>query len=192
VIDLLRAFKPLAVDFLSTIVFVAVYAATGNIRVGIAVGIGIGVAQIGFIFWRGKRPDLMQWASLALVVVLGSTSLITNDPRFAMVKPSIGAFAIACVMLKPNWMGRYLPPIVRENVSAGVLIAWGYIWSAMIFALAFANLFVALTLGPKIWAWYTSIVPLSAQLGLFLLQYASLRFTVRRNIRARLAPAPAE
>jgi intracellular septation protein len=192
VIDLLRAFRPLAVDFLSTIVFVAVYAATGNIRAGIAVGIVIGAGQIGSIFWRGKRPDLMQWASLALVVVLGSTSLITNDPRFVMVKPSIGAFAIACVMLKPNWMGRYLPPIVRENVSEGVLIAWGYIWSAMIFALAFANLFVALTLGPKIWAWYTSIVPLSAQLGLFLLQYASLRFTVRRNIRARLAPAPAE
>jgi intracellular septation protein A len=192
VIGLLRAFKPLAVDFLSTIVFVAVYAATGNIRAGIAVGIAIGVGQIGFIFWRGKRPDLMQWASLALVVVLGSTSLITNDPRFAMVKPSIGAFAIACVMLKPNWQGRYLPAVVRENASEGVLIAWGYIWSAMIFALAFANLFVALTLGPKIWAWYTSIVPLSAQLGLFLIQYASLRFTVRRNIRARLAPAPAE
>jgi intracellular septation protein len=192
VINLLRAFKPLAVDFLSTIVFVAVYAATGDIRAGIAVGIAIGVGQIGSIFWRGKRPDLMQWASLALVVVLGSTSLITNDPRFAMVKPSIGAFAIGCVMLKPNWMGRYLPPIVKENVAEGVLIAWGYIWSAMIFALAFANLFVALTLGPKTWAWYTSIVPLSAQLGLFLLQYASLRFTVRRNIRARLAPAPAE
>ena len=60
-----------------------------------------------------------------------------------------------------------------------------YVWSALIFALGFANLFVALALGPKIWAWYTSIVPLSAQLGLFLVQYTSLRIMVRRNIRAR-------
>jgi len=36
----------------------------------------------------------------ALVVVMGSASLITHDPRFVMVKPSIGAFAIACVMLR--------------------------------------------------------------------------------------------
>jgi intracellular septation protein len=190
--DLLKAFRPLAVDFLSTIVFVAIYAITGNIRLGIAAGIVVGVGQIAAIFRRGKRPDVMQWASLALVVVLGSASLITNDPRFAMVKPSIGAFAIACVMLKPNWQGRYLPPIVTQNVSAKLLIAWGYIWSALIFALGLANLFVALMLGPKIWAWYTAFVPLSAQLGLFLIQYGTLRYTVRRNIRAQLAAAPAQ
>lgn len=191
-INLLRAFKPLAVDFLSTIVFVAVYAITGNIRVGIAAGIVVGVAQIASIFWRGKRPDLMQWASLALVVVLGSASLLTRDPRFAMLKPSAGAFAIACVMLKRGWMARYLPPIVKENVAAGVLVAWGYVWSAAIFALGFANLFVALTLGPKIWAWYTAVVPISVQLGLFLVQYASLRWMVGRNIRAHISAAPAE
>ena len=191
-LNLLRAFKPLAVDFLSTIVFIAVYAITGNIRLGIATGIVVGVGQIASIFWRGRRPDLMQWASLALVVVLGSASLITNDPRFAMVKPSIGGFAIACVMLKPNWQGRYLPPIVTQNLSPKLLIAWGYIWSALIFALAFANLFVALTLGPKIWAWYSAIVPTTAQIGLFLIQYATIRHAVRRKIHAGLAAAPAE
>ena len=190
--DLLKAFRPLALDFLSTIVFVAVYAITGNIRLGIGAGIVVGIGQIAAIFWRGKRPDIMQWASLALVVVLGSASLITNDPRFAMVKPSIGAFAIACVMLKPNWQGRYLPPIVTQHVSARLLIAWGYIWSALIFALGFANLFVALMLGPKIWAWYTAFVPISLQLGLFVIQYCTLRYTVRRSIRAQLATVPAE
>lgn len=190
--DLLKAFRPLAVDFLSTIVFVAFYAISGSIRLGILLGIAAGVCQIGVIFWRGRRPDLMQWASLALVVVLGSASLITHDPRFAMIKPSVGAFAIACVMLKPNWMPRYLPPPVTENVAAGILLAWGYVWSAMVFALAFANLFVALYFGPKIWAWYTAIVPMSAQLGLFLLQFAILRYQVIRNIRARMVAAPAE
>src|ERR1051326_8679277 len=92
---LLKAFRPILVDFLSTIVFVALYAATGNIAVGIAAGMATGVVQIGLVFYRGKRPDPMQWASLALVIVLGSASLLTGDPRFAMVKPSVGAFTIA-------------------------------------------------------------------------------------------------
>src|SRR4029077_20401437 len=70
--DLLKAFRPIGIDFLSTIVFVALYAITGSIRAGIALGIAVGVIQIGYIFYRGKRPDLMQWASLALVVILGS------------------------------------------------------------------------------------------------------------------------
>src|SRR5690348_11357398 len=101
-----QAFRPLLVDFLSTIVFVALYAITGSIRTAIVLGIAVGIGQIALILWRGKRPDLMQWASLALVIVLGSASLITHDPRFVMIKPSIGGFAIGIVMLKPNWQGR--------------------------------------------------------------------------------------
>lgn len=191
-LGLLKAFRPILVDFLSTIVFVAVYAITGKIAIGIAAGMATGVVQIGLVFYRGKRPDPMQWASLALVVVLGSASLLTGDPRFAMVKPSVGAFAIATVMLRRGWQARYLPPIVSQNVSAGLLIAWGYIWSALIFALGLANLYVAFALGPKIWAWYTSIVPLSLQIGLFLIQYFTLRWTVIRNLRAASAATAAE
>jgi len=189
---LLKAFRPILVDFLSTIVFVALYAVTGNIAFGIAAGMATGVVQIGLVFYRGKRPDPMQWASLALVVVLGSASLLTGDPRFAMVKPSVGAFAIATVMLRRGWQARYLPPIVSQNVSPTLLIAWGYIWSVLIFALGLANLYVAFALGPKIWAWYTSIVPLSLQIGLFLIQYFTLRWTVIRNLRAASAATAAE
>ena len=191
-LDLLKAFRPILVDFLSTIVFVALYAVTGNIAFGIAAGMATGVVQIGLVFYRGNRPDPMQWASLALVVVLGSASLLTGDPRFAMVKPSVGAFAIATVMLRRGWQARYLPPIVSQNVSPGLLIAWGYIWSALIFALGLANLYVAFALGTKIWAWYTSIVPLSLQIGLFLIQYFTLRWTVIRNLRAASAATAAE
>ncbi|HEY1612514.1 MAG TPA: septation protein IspZ [Rhizomicrobium sp.] len=184
-IKLLRALRPIASDFLSTIVFVALYAATGNIFAGTIAGIVTGFAQIGYLKARAHPIDLMQWASLVLVVVLGTATLVTRDPRFVMVKPSIGAFAIAAVMLRPNWMARYLPPIVTENVSPRVPLVWGYVWSGAIFALGAANLFVAFAFGPKTWAWFTAFVPISVQLGLFLLQYAQLRLTVGRAIRAR-------
>jgi len=188
---LFNAFKPLLSDFLSTIVFVALSAATGNITLAILTGMAVGIGQIVLIFQRGGRPQLMQWASLALVVVLGALSLWTADPTFVMVKPSIGGAAIGSVMLRRGWQMRYLPPIVTENVPAAALLAWGYAWSGLIFLLAGANLYVALVLGQKIWLWYTAFVPMSAQILMFLAQYGWLRTAVRRSIRARAAAQPA-
>jgi len=183
----LNAFRPLAEDFLSTIFFVAFYAITGSVKLGILLGIGVGVAQIGYLLIRRRKIDLMQWMSLALVIVLGGATLLTHNPRFVMIKPSIGTFAVGCVMLRRNWMGRYLPPIVSQNVAEAVLVGWGYAWSALMFVLAAANLFVAFRLGMAAWAWFVSFVPLACQILLFVTQYATLRLLVRRNIRARVA-----
>ncbi|HEX4861799.1 MAG TPA: septation protein IspZ, partial [Rhizomicrobium sp.] len=135
--------------------------------------------------------SIMQWASFALVIVLGSASIATNSAIFAMLKPTIANAAIGCVMLVPNWQGRYLPAIVRDNVSSTSLVVWGYVWAAQQFVLAAANLFVALELGQKAWIEYSAFVPLTISLSLFLVQYAWLRLTVRRNIRARMAAQPA-
>jgi len=189
--SLFRAFKPLLSDFLSTIIFVALSAATGNVTLAILVGMATGVGQIALIFLRGERPQLMQWASLALVIVMGSLSLWTANSTFVMVKPTIAGAAIACVMLRRGWQSRYLPPIVIQNVSPVILIAWGYAWSAMIFALAAANLYVALVLGQKTWLWFTAFVPTTLQILLFLLQYAWLRMAVRHSLRSRTALVPA-
>jgi intracellular septation protein A len=186
---LFNAFRPLLSDFLSTIVFVALSAATGNVTLAIVVAMATGIVQIALIFLRGKRPEAMQWASLALVIVMGSLSLWTANPTFVMLKPSIGGIAIGGVMLRRGWQSRYLPPIVTENVSGAVLTAWGYIWAALIFALAAANLYVALVLGEKVWLWFTAFVPIPVQIALFLVQYTWMRFAVIRTIRARTQTA---
>jgi intracellular septation protein len=189
-LNLLRAFRPIASDFLSTIIFIIAYEVTGSIVAGVCTGIAIAFAQIGWLKWRGRKIDMMQWASLALVVVLGSATLLTRNPQFIMVKPSIGAFAIAAVMLRPNWMARYMPPIVLANVSPRLILGWGYVWSAAIFTLGVANLAVAFTCGPKTWAWFTSVVPLGTQLTLFLLQYLMIRLAVIHAMRTQMAILP--
>ena len=63
---------------------------------------------------KGKSLGYMAYASLALVIVLGSATLLTNDPRFVLAKPAIAHFAIGTIMLKRGWMLRYMPPIVAE------------------------------------------------------------------------------
>ena len=64
----------------------------------------------------------MTYASLALVIVLGSATLLTNDPRFVLAKPSIAHFAIGAIMLKRGWMLRYMPPIVTETIPEYVTV----------------------------------------------------------------------
>ena len=49
--------------------------------------------------------------SLGLVVVLGGATMLTQNPRFMMVKPTIIHLAVAAVMLRPGWMIRYLPEV---------------------------------------------------------------------------------
>ncbi len=185
------ALRPVVTDFLSTIAFIALYAITGSIVVGVVTGMAVGVAQIGWLLFQRRKIDLMQWASLALVIVLGGATLLTHDPRFVMIKPSIGLFAIGCVMLRPGWIARYLPPIVTGNLSPRVPLVWGYVWAGLEFILAAANLVVAFGFGLKAWTWYTAFVPTVAQLGLFALQYLWMRALVTRNIRARLNSSPA-
>src|SRR6202035_4079906 len=75
-------FAKLLTDFLSTIVFLAIYLTTGNVVLATSAAIAGAVAQV--IYSRVKRQPLafMTYASVALVIVLGSVTLLTNDPRF--------------------------------------------------------------------------------------------------------------
>jgi intracellular septation protein len=184
-VSLAKAFLPILSDFLSTIVFVIAMAVTNNLVLSVAAAMAVGIGQIAIEKIRGRKIELMQWASLVLVIVLGSAAIYFKDPRFAMIKPSVGNFAIGLVMLTPNWMGRYLPQIVKDNVSASALIVWGYVWAALEIGLAVANAWVALTFSQKIWLEYTAFVPLGAQIGLFLIQYAWMRITIGRTMRAK-------
>ena len=108
-------FRQLFVDFFSTIVFLVVYAATGDIIIATAVAIAGAIGQFIRARMRNEKLDIMTWASLALVVVLGTATLLTKDPRFVLIKPSIGHFAIGAIMLRKNWMLRYSPPMVRDR-----------------------------------------------------------------------------
>ncbi len=187
-LDLMRAFRPLVGDFLSTIVFIIVVEAFKNVRLAIVLGIVVAIFQLGFLLYRRRPIALMQWMSLLLVLVLGGAALISNDPRFVMVKPSLAMFAIGGVMLRRGWMLRYLPSSARAHVPAAVIIAFGYGWAALLIATGASNLVLALMAPFASWALFNAVVPLSSELALFVLQYLVMRQLVRRKRRATHAP----
>jgi intracellular septation protein A len=137
------ALYQLGEDFLSTIVFLIVYFVSGELYLAIIVAVAVGIGQFLLLKLRGRTPDIMGWLSLVMVIALGGASLITNDSRYIMAKPSVVHFAIGVVMLRRGWLARYMPDFVKQNVPENVLVGFGYAWAALMFALGLINLYVA-------------------------------------------------
>src|SRR5216684_4656269 len=179
-------FARLASDFFSTIVFLALYLTTGDVLLATGVAIAGAVAQVIYSRIKGQQLGFMTYASVALVIVLGSATLLTNDPRFVLAKPAIGHFAIGAIMLKRGWMLRYMPPIVTETIPEYVTIA-GYAWAALMFALGAGTIAVASTGDLTLWALYVSVVLIGAKVAAFAIQYVAFRLLVINRIRAARA-----
>ncbi len=186
--DLFAAAKLLLLDLASTVFFLVVFLLSKNIPLAVALGVALGVAQIGWEFVRKRPIDTMQWLSLFLVVGAGTATLITNDPRFVMVKPSLIYLVVGLVMLKPGWMNRYLPPVAKELVPDLAFI-FGFIWSGLMFFSAALNVIVALNFSVVTWASFMSVYGIVSKLGLFLIQYATMRYIGIRRRRATPTPA---
>jgi intracellular septation protein len=176
-------FARLGTDFLSTILFIAIYLITDNVLLATGVAIAGAIVQVIYAHIKGKPLGFMTYASLALVIVLGSATLLTNDPRFVLAKPAIGHFAIGAIMLKRGWMLRYLPPIVTETIPEYVTLA-GYSWAALMFALGCGTIAVALTGDMKLWTFYVTVVLVGAKLAAFAIQYVAFRILITNRIRA--------
>jgi intracellular septation protein len=184
------ALLSLASDFLSAIVFLVIYLVTGSIIVGTAIGIAAAAVQVIYSRLKGKPLGFMTYASLALVIVLGTATLLTNDPRFVLAKPSIAHFAIGVIMLKRGWMLRYVPPIAAETIPGYVTLA-GYAWAALMFALGGGTIATALSGNLKLWAIYVSFVLVAAKVVAFAVQYVTFRLMITRRLRAARAAAAA-
>jgi intracellular septation protein len=181
-----NVFIRLGTDFFSTLVFLGVYLASGNIVLATAVAIAGAIGQL--IHGRIKRRELgfMTYASLLLVIVLGSATILTQDPRFVLAKPSIAHFAIGAIMLKRGWMLRYMPPIVAETIPEYVTFA-GFAWAALMFALGAGTIAVAMTGDLRLWTIYVTFVAVGAKLLAFAVQYVAFRALVTGRLRAARA-----
>ena len=178
------ALLQLAEDFLTAIVFVIVYLATDNLVAAVGTAIAIGIGQFALLRLRGRSIDVMQYLSIGLVIVLGGISLVLNDPRFVLLKPSAVHFAIAAVMLRRGWLARYMPPIVSQNVSERVLTATGYAWAALMVVLGLLNIYIAMSFSIEIWTWWISVGAIGAKIAALIVQFIVFRTLVRRNMRA--------
>ena len=189
--NLMHSARLLITDLASTILFLVVLLATRDLMLAVALGVGLGIVQIVLMKVRRQPIDTMQWLSIGLVVVSGLATMLTNDARFVMLKPSVIYCIVGAYMLKPGWLNRYLPPIAVQIVPD---IAWifGFVWAGLMFASAALNIALALTLEPVAWSATMSIWGIASKVALFLVQYVTMRtIGVRRGRAAATRAASA-
>lgn len=179
-------FARLASDFLSAIVFLVIYLLTDNVILATSVAIAGAAAQVVYAWIKGKSLGYMTYASLGLVIVLGTITVFTRDPRFVMAKPAIAHFAIGAIMLKRGWMLRYMPARVTDVIPEYVTMA-GYAWAVLMFVLGAGTIAVAATGDVKLWAFYISVVLVSAKVAAFAVQYLVFRIIATSRVRAARA-----
>ena len=177
-----KALVPLIRDLLATLVFVALFWATDNIYAATAFGMALGIVQT---VWMklGRRPvGALQWLSLVVITILGATTILTREPHFIMLKPTLLWLALGVVLLRRDWMAPYLPPIVTDNLDDRLIVRAGYAFAVLMFALSVLNFVVAFTMSPKFWAIYALVAPAIALPALL----GTLYFLFRKEIAARM------
>ena len=182
--NLLEAGKLLLIDLAATLFFLVLYLLTHNVALSVILGMALGIAQIGWQLARRMPIDTMQWMSLFLVLAAGTVTLITDDPRFVMIKPSVIYFIVGVVMLKRGWINRYLPPIAIELVP-DIAVILGYAWSGLMFFSAALNLIVAINFSVLTWSVTMSIYGIASKVVMFLIGYAVMRTIGRARHRRR-------
>jgi intracellular septation protein len=181
--DFLNAARLLLLDLASTLAFLVLFLLTHNTMLSVGLGIALGLAQIGIQLARRKPIDTMEWLSLFLVVAAGSATLLTHDPRFVLVKPSVIYAIVGVVMCKPGWLNRYLSDLAR-TVLPDIAAAVGFAWAGLMFASATVNAFVALTCDVATWALVMPIFGIVSKMVVFLAGFAAMRIIGGRRVRA--------
>lgn len=186
--NLLQSARLLVSDLAATLLFLAILLTTKNLILAVALGVGLGVIQIGWLLAKRRPIDTMQWLSIGLVVVSGAATLLTSDARFVMLKPTVIYCIVGAYMLRPGWMNRYLPPIAIAVVPD---VAWffGFAWAGLMFGSAVLNIVLAMTLDPLTWSAAMSIWGIVSKIALFLIQYIAMRWIGRRRGQAAAGAA---
>src|SRR5262245_59853285 len=166
--NLLHSASLLILDLASTFLFLLAYLLTHNIPLAVALGMGLGMAQIGVQFARRRSIETVEWLSLFLVVASGAAALVNDEPRFVLFKPSVLYTIVAVVMLKRCWINRYLPPLAKA-LFADVAVVVGLLWAWLMFASAAVNAFVALNYDVLTWAWFMPVYGIVSKIMIFLI-----------------------
>ena len=183
---MLHSGRALLADLASTVLFLALDVLTGSVVLAVALGFALALGQIGWQLWRLNRIGRLQWVSLFLVIASGSATLLTHNPIFVMLKPSVIYLVVGWGMMERGWMNRYLPPRAIQYVP-DLGIRFGYVWAGLMFVSAALNVALALTCSVELWGTAMTTLGIGSKALLFLGQYAFMKSTGIRRARMIMA-----
>jgi intracellular septation protein len=141
-------------EIFPVILFFAAFKLYG-IYVATAVAIAATFVQIGWVWFRHRKVEKMQWISLALIVVFGGATMLLRDETFIKWKPSVLYWLFAVTLLVSELMFRknLIRAMMEKQVSAPDSI-WKKLlfgWIGFFAVMGVLNLYVAYGYSTDTW-----------------------------------------
>jgi intracellular septation protein len=141
-------------DLLPIIIFFVAYKIY-NIYVATAFAIGAVIGQIGITLLRKQRPDMMQWITLAMIIILGGATLLFRNELFIKWKPTVVYWVLGLIFA----LSHFFTPktLVQKMLEKSLNLpnkAWVLLnrtWYCFFFFMGALNLFVVYTFDTDTW-----------------------------------------
>ena len=149
-----------------------------DIFVATAVAIVAAIAQIGWLWFRNRQVDKMMWSNLAIIVIFGGATLISQDETFIKWKPTVLYWLIATVLLVSNFIFRknliqamlekqmILPPVIWNKLNLS--------WVVFFVSMGCINLYVAFSFPVDTWVTFKLFGATGLMLVFIILQVMML------------------
>lgn len=126
-----------------------------DIFVATAVAIMAAIVQIGWLWFRRRQVDKMMWINLAIIVIFGGATLISQDETFIKWKPTVLYWLIATVLLVSNLIfRRNLIQTMLEKQIVVPSFVWNRLnlsWIGFFLTMGCINLYVAFSFSVDTW-----------------------------------------
>lgn len=141
-------------DLFPVVLFFAVFKLY-DIFVATAVAIVAAIAQIGWLWFRHRQIDKMMWINLAVIVVFGGATLISQDEIFIKWKPTVLYWFIATVLLASNQI--FKKNLIQAMLEKHMVLpspVWSRLnlgWVSFFVVMGCINLYVAFGFSVDTW-----------------------------------------
>jgi intracellular septation protein len=126
-----------------------------GIYVATAVAMAATVAQVGWLWLRGRKIDNMLWVSFAVITVFGGATLALENETFIKWKPTVLYWLFGAILMIASAFFR--KNLVRAMMQSQVTLpeeVWTRVnasWIAFFVAMGALNLYVAYSYSTDAW-----------------------------------------
>ena len=144
----------LLIDFFPIILFFIAFKQWG-IFTATAVAIVATVVQIAYLRIKHGKVEPMQWISLAVIVVFGGATLLSNSETFIKWKPTVLYWLMGAVLLLGQLFGR--KNFIRTLMQAPITLPdaiWqrlNHAWATFFAVMGALNLWIAYQFDTNTW-----------------------------------------
>ena len=174
-------------DLFPVVCFFAVYWFS-DLYVATGAAIAATLGQVAWLRLRRRRIEPMLWVSLALIVVFGGLTLVLQDKRFIMWKPTVlywlfaATLAVSATVFRRNLIRAMLGKELRAPDPVWAGLNWS--WVGFFTVMGMLNLYVAFNFEEATWVKFK----LLGGTGLMLLFVVAQALVLARYVDEKPAP----